>query len=155
MKACAGKKAGGKRCGAKPRAGRKWCWFHDPASAEARAAAQANGGAESRNRVGPAKVLGKKAPPVDVSGEEPIRGLVRETIDQVRRGELAPNAGQVIGQLLTVALKALKQDETEREVAELKERVRVFEELTKEELLQLARGNGAASTPPAPGVTPN
>ena len=147
MKRCPGKTATGKPCRSPPRQGRKWCWFHDPKSAKARATAQANGGAESRNRVGPAKTLGKRAPKVDVSGEEPIRALVQETVDQVRRGSIAPTVGQVIGQLLSVALKALKQDETDRKLEDIQKRIRPLEGLTTEQLVEIARaGRGAAPT---------
>lgn len=155
MKRCPGKTATGKPCRSPPRQKRKWCWFHDPASKEARATAQANGGAESRNRVGPAKTLGKRAPKVDVSGKEPIRSLVQETVDQVRRGEVAPQVGQVISQLLTVALKALKQDETERKVKELDERTRPLLGLSLEQLLEIARGGHAAPPATADAAPPN
>jgi hypothetical protein len=147
VKPCPANTSDGKRCRSRPRKGRKWCWFHDPKSAKARATAQANGGAESRNRVGPAKTLGKRAPKVDVSSEEPIRALVQETVDQVRQGKIAPTVGQVIGQLLTVALRSLKQDETEKKVKELDERTRPFIGLKVEELLEIVRGGHAA--PPA------
>ncbi len=153
MKPCPGHKADGTPCRSRPRKRRKWCWFHDPKSAKARATAQANGGAESRARVGPVKTLGKRAPKVDVSGEEPIRALVQETVDQVRRGSIAPTVGQVIGQLLTVALRALKQDETERKVKELDERTRPLMGLTVAELEEIVRVGRAAPTPvgdPAP-----
>lgn len=152
---CPGKKADGKRCKSKPRKGRKWCWFHDPESKEARATAQANGGAESRNRVGPAKVLGKKAPDVDVSSEGAIRALMSETIDQVRRGELSTHAAQVVGQLAGQVLKALKQDVTDEKVNDLDRRTRVLEGMSKAELMEIARSGDVDPNPKQDEAEPN
>jgi len=144
---CRAKTADGKPCKANARAGRKHCYFHDPKSAESRAAAQANGGAESRNRVGPAKTLGKNAAEVSITGEQEVIGVVTETVNQVRRGQIAPNVAHVIGQLLGVGLKALKQDEQDKKIAELDERTRPLQGLTVEQLLEIARaGRGAPPT---------
>ena len=149
MTPCRAKTAEGKRCQSKPRKGRRWCWFHDPDSKEARATAQANGGAESRNRVGPLKVLGKSAPDVEVATQESVRGLVRETIDQVRRGEMAPHVAQVVGQLCAVALKSMKLSDTDKKLAELDQRTRPLLDVTKEQLEEIVR-QGRGAPPPSP-----
>lgn len=149
MKPCPANTSDGKRCRSRPRKGRKWCWFHDPKSAKARATAQANGGAESRNRIGPLKVLGKNAPDVEVASQENVRGLVRETIDQVRRGEMAPHVAQVVGQLCAVALKSMKQTDTDKKLSELDERTRVLKDMSKEQLEEIVR-QGPGAPPPSP-----
>lgn len=150
MSPCPTKKADGTPCRSRPRKGRTYCWFHDPASTEARAAAQANGGTESRSRVGPAKTLGKEAPEVELTGEQEVLSVLTETINQVRQGKMAPNVGQVVGQLCGVGLKAMKQDEQDRKLSELDERTRPLVGLTTEQLLEIVRaGRGGTPTPAA------
>lgn len=147
MSPCPAQTAKGKPCRAPLVKGGRYCFFHDPEKAEARAAAQANGGAESRNRVGPTKTLGAKAPAVDVTTEGKVRELVQETIDQVRRGELSSNAGNVVGQLLSVALRALKQDELHKKVQDLEARFRPLEGIKPEVLEEIVRLGRASPVP--------
>jgi hypothetical protein len=155
MSRCRAKTADGKRCKANARAKRRHCFFHDPKSAESRAAAQANGGAESRNRVGPSKTLGKDAAEVGISGEQEVLGVLTETINQVRRGQMAPNVGHVVGQLLGVGLKALKQDEQDKKIAELDQRTRPLMGLTTEQLLEIVRAGRGAPPTTADGASPH
>jgi hypothetical protein len=84
-----------------------------------------------------------------------VLGVLTETINQVRRGQMAPNVGHVVGQLLGVGLKALKQDEQDRKIAELDERTRPLIGLNVDQLLEIVRGGHAAPPGPDDTAAPN
>lgn len=82
--------------------GKNWCYFHDPDKAEERRAAQARGG--RGNRV---PSLPIDAPDFALETQGDLRPFLADTINRVRRGELTPNAGTTICNLVNSLMKVL------------------------------------------------
>lgn len=116
---CQATKPDGSRCQAAALPGSGFCFFHDPAKAEERRAAQSFGG--SRNRM---KTLDAAAPDVKVRDCRDVVELIGATINQVRKGELDPRVANAVGYLANVLIKAVEQSETERRLEELEDIVK-------------------------------
>ena len=111
---CQATKPDGSRCQAAALPGSGFCFFHDPARAAERRAAQSFGG--SQNRM---KTLAADAPDVKVADCRDVVQLIGATINQVRKGELDPRVANAVGYLANVLIKAVEQSETERRLDEL------------------------------------
>jgi hypothetical protein len=111
---CAQLKRGGARCGAKALLGSPFCFFHDPAAAQARAAASKRGGEHNR-----AAVLPSATPDFPLNSATDAAALLSQTINQVLRGRINPRIANAVGYLLTVQLKALEAGKTEERLAAL------------------------------------
>ncbi len=107
-------KADGTRCQANTRTGSEYCFFHDPATAEEQEAARQAGG-----RVGKTKALPAETPDVPLSSVAEVVGLLGETINQLRRGEIDPRVANAVGYLSGTLLKALQQGDIEQRLADL------------------------------------
>lgn len=92
-----------------------YCFFHDPASAKEREAARVNGGKERSRR---AAVLPPETPDAKLTSAADVTGLLAETINQVRRGELDPRVANTVGYLAGMMVKA-KQDDLEQRLVRL------------------------------------
>jgi len=104
----------GQPCQAGVQAGSEFCFFHDPAKAKEREAAQRAGGS-----LGKAKVLPPDTRDVPLSSTADAVRFLALTINQVRRGEIDPKVANAIGYLSATLLRALEQDDIERRLAEL------------------------------------
>lgn len=111
---CQAAKPDGSRCQAAALPGSGFCFFHDPARAAERRAAQSFGG--SQNRM---KTLTADAPDVKVADCRDVVDLISETINQVRKGQVDPRVANAIGYLANVLIKAAGQGEFEGRLAEL------------------------------------
>ncbi|HUU92209.1 MAG TPA: hypothetical protein VM238_13505 [Phycisphaerae bacterium] len=111
---CKGTKADGTPCRANTRTGSEYCFFHDPAKAEEQEAARQAGG-----RVGKTRVLPAETPDVPLSSVAEVVGLLGETINQLRRGEIDPRVANAVGYLSGTLLKALQQGDIEQRLADL------------------------------------
>jgi hypothetical protein len=81
------------------------CVFHDPARAsDGRRARRAGGLTRSAPRVLPATT-----PVVQLNSCKDVAGVLAESINQVRRGELDPRVANAIGYLAGLLLKAHEQ----------------------------------------------
>jgi len=116
---CEFRKRDGTRCRARKLRGSRWCWFHDPAKADRRSAAQRAGGQHGRSAVLPADT-----PLRQVRSAGDVIELVGETINQVRTGTLDPKVGNCVGYLAAVTLKAVQQGDVEQRLAALETAVR-------------------------------
>jgi len=115
MKAtCRAVKPEGSRCRAAALPGSGFCFFHDPAKAEDRRAAQSFGG--SQNRM---KTLAADAPDAKIADCRDVVTLLAETINQVRKGQVDPRVANAVGYLANVLIKAVEQGELEDRVADL------------------------------------
>jgi hypothetical protein len=103
----------GRACHAKPIAGARFCFFHEPTVAPERSAARKRGG---RNKF---QVPTRDAPRVSLNNAGELRRLIETTINEVRRGEIPPKAGSVIGFLATIGLKVIETHDLERRIADL------------------------------------
>ena len=101
---CGHAKPDGTPCRARKVHGSDFCFFHDPAKAAERAAAQQAGG-----RGGRAAALPPETPPRLVQTPGDVAALLSETINQVRTGLLDPRIGNCVGYLAGVILKAAEQ----------------------------------------------
>ena len=90
----------GERCQVRVKAGRTYCYMHDPETAEAAATARQKGG-KHRNRPAPAL-------PVDLSTPELQRLAIQETIDRVRRGDEPLNMGRFVVYAVSLARPILE-----------------------------------------------
>lgn len=117
---CTGKTSDGKRCRASAVSGSDFCFFHDPAKAAERRAAQSSGG--SQNRM---KTLAADTPDMKVEDCRDVVRLIGETINQVRKGELDPRVANAVGYLANVLVKAVQQGDMEERIAELESLIKL------------------------------
>ena len=89
-------------------------FFHDPAKAAERAAAQRAGGANNR-----ASTLPADTPEFAVGTAVEVVSLLGETINQVRTGMLDPKVANCIGYLSGIVLKGLDQGDLQRRIEAL------------------------------------
>jgi len=104
------------RCRANARSGSNHCFFHDPNSVVDREAARRNGGIERSRK---AAVLPADTPDRSLTSAADVSGLLAETINQVRRGEVDPRISNAIGYLAGILLKAKERDELEQRITRL------------------------------------
>jgi len=117
---CRAKTPDGSSCQAAALSGSDFCFFHDPDRADERQAARSFGG--SRNRM---KTLSADVPDVKVESCQDVVKLIGETINQVRKGQLDPRAGNAIGYLANVLIKAYEQGSLEKRIEDLEAAVKV------------------------------
>jgi hypothetical protein len=107
--ACEFRKKDGTICGANAQGGKPVCVFHDLARAsDGRRARRAGGLTRSAPRVLPATT-----PVVQLNSCKDVAGVLAESINQVRRGELDPGVANAIGYLAGLLLKAHEQGAVE------------------------------------------
>lgn len=112
-------KSNGERCHAMAMIGTKYCFFHNPATENARKAAQRQGG-----RANGGGVLPDDAANVPLRKAKDVSLLLECTINQVRKGQVSPKVADSIGYLSGVWMKAL-------EAADLDERLAKVEQALK------------------------
>ena len=111
---CTQLKLDGARCGAKALLGSSFCFFHDPAAVQARAAASKRGGEHNRTAV-----VSAGTPDFPLNSATDAAALLVQTINQVLRGRINPRIANAVGYLLTVQLKALEAGKTEERLTAL------------------------------------
>jgi hypothetical protein len=117
---CKARKPDRSRCQAAALPNSDFCFFHDPSKAAERRAAQSDGG-----RQGKMKTLPFNAPDVNIEDCQDVVGLISETINQVRKGQIDPRVANAVGYLANVLIRAVNQGELERRLAELEGIVRM------------------------------
>jgi hypothetical protein len=117
---CEHTKGDGRPCRANARAGSRFCFFHDPAAAEQRAAAHRRGGQERSRR---AAVLPADTTDLPLAEVGDVAKLLALTINQTRRGELDARVANAVGYLASVQLRALSESDLARKVDHLQETV--------------------------------
>lgn len=120
----------GPRCRAAALDGSRFCFFHDPAKAEERQAAQAAGG-----RRGLARTLSDDTADINIENGQDVVRLISETINQVRRGQLDPRVANAVGYLANVLLKAVEQGDVEERLAALEAVVQAKRRVTADDFL--------------------
>jgi hypothetical protein len=111
---CEGTTKNSQRCRGIAMQGSRYCFFHNPATEKARKAAQQRGGRANRAAVLPVDVA-------DVRLETPrdIAILFAQTINQVRKGQIAPKVAGTIGYLAFSLGKVLETSNLEERIARL------------------------------------
>lgn len=113
---CEFRKKNGQRCGADAQSEKTLCVFHDPAKAAADRRAKQLGGI-NRSRM-------EAAQPPDTAGHplnnvHDVSLLLGQSINQVRRGQLAPRVCTAVGYLAGILLSALQQGPLEKRLQRL------------------------------------
>ena len=112
---CHYKCRGSAQCKANAQSSSEFCFFHDPALDEERAAARKAGGiARTRKITLPANV---PARPLHTAVD--VAELLGETINQVRRGEIDLRISNAIGYLSGILLSAIERSSLEERLANL------------------------------------
>lgn len=116
----------GRPCQATPQAGSEYCFFHDPARATDRKAAQAKGGSQGKLTVlPPADLRPWREAAIPSSGE--LVGLLADTVDGCLTGRLDPKVANSVGYLAGVMLKALEYDALNERLQAIEEAVGITE----------------------------
>jgi hypothetical protein len=105
-------KSNRERCRAMAMAGSQYCFFHDPTAAEARKAAQRQGGQANGLEVLPADVAD-----VPLHSGKDVAAFLAETINQVRKGRVSPKIASTVGYLCSLLMKALDTTDLEERLA--------------------------------------
>jgi hypothetical protein len=114
MNRCPGIKRDGSRCTVSVEPPQTYCWWHDPANAEARQRAASKGG----------KRAGRGRPQAELAG---FKAQLQEMADNVLSGEQDRAAAAVAGQLLNIKLRAIEVERKVKETEELEARIEAVE----------------------------
>jgi hypothetical protein len=115
MKRCPGTKRDNSPCTVMVEGPAQYCWWHDPANAEARKQAASRGG----------KRAGRGRPHIEL---QDIKKRLSKLADDVLRGDVEKSTGSVVSQILNVYLRALDVELKTREQLELIERLEALEQ---------------------------
>jgi hypothetical protein len=111
----------GTPCKAHPRTGKQYCFFHDPASQEKRAAARRAGGVIRSHNAQPAQKLPANLPRKPLRKFSDIAELLEETVNHVRQGEMDLQSARTIGYLAYALVHTLnssvRAEQAERKAA--------------------------------------
>jgi predicted RNA-binding Zn ribbon-like protein len=120
MNRCLGTKRDNSPCTVSVEPPQTYCWWHDPANADARKQAAARGG----------KRAGRGRPQAELSD---IKRRLSDLADDVLAGEVDKGVAAVASQILNVYLRAVSVELSVREQLELVERLEALEEATEQE----------------------
>jgi hypothetical protein len=113
-KLCKANTSNGTKCKAAAVTDSEFCFFHDPAGAADRTAAQSLGGHGNRM-----KTLDAGTPDVKIQNSGDTIVLLSETINQVRKGFIDPRVANSVGYLANIAMRAVEQNELEARIRKL------------------------------------
>jgi hypothetical protein len=102
---CRGTTKAGRPCEAPAAPGSTWCFFHDPARADARAAARRKGGQAAVRR---AAVLPADTPEAPLKTSADVAVFLGATVNRVCRGELDAKIGNCVAVLCGQLLRTLE-----------------------------------------------
>jgi predicted RNA-binding Zn ribbon-like protein len=120
MNRCLGTKRDNSPCTVSVEPPQTYCWWHDPANADARKQAAARGG----------KRAGRGRPQAELSD---IKRRLSDLADDVLAGGVDKGVAAVASQILNVYLRAVSVELSVREQLELVERLEALEEATEQE----------------------
>jgi hypothetical protein len=133
---CQATTATGEPCRAQALPGARFCVFHDPAHAEARAAGRKAGG---KRRSQPAAVLPADTADAPLTSVPEVVAVLADTINQMRTGRLDVRVGNGVTYACATLLRALQPDEAAKLAEELRRRI--------EELKGRRHGDGNHDAP--------
>lgn len=113
---CRHLKSDGSCCHAYALTGSLYCFVHDPASAQKRDAARVKGGKERSRK---AAVLPVNTPDLHLYTAGDVTSLLKDTVNQVRRGEIDPRVCNAIGCIAGLLLKAQQQEQMEKRMGRI------------------------------------
>ena len=118
MNRCLGTKRDNSPCTVSVEPPQTYCWWHDPANAEARKRAAARGG----------KRAGRGRPQAELAS---IKARLSDLADDVLGGAVDKGVAAVVSQVLNVYLRAVSVELKVNEQLELIERLEALEEVLK------------------------
>jgi hypothetical protein len=118
-KRCEALKLDGSRCQAAALPQSNTCFFHDPSKAAERRDAHVAGG--RMNRI---KTLGAETPDAKIQDCRDALGLISDTINQVRKGQIDPRVANSIGYLANIAIRAFERSDFETRVEKLEQLIK-------------------------------
>jgi hypothetical protein len=110
MAVCAGIKRDGSRCTATVEPAQTYCWWHDPANAEARRRSASKAARSKPNR----ELVS-------------IKALCEDLTERVLSGELETARAAVANQLINTRLRAVESERKLKETEELEARIEALE----------------------------
>ena len=113
---CGARKKDGNPCSVKVKEGDKRCFFHDPAKADERRAAQARGGQGNR-----APSLPIDAPDFALETVSDLRPILAATMKRVLRHELSPNAATAVCNLANSLMKTFDDRDLRQRLHDLEQ----------------------------------
>jgi len=147
----------GTACKAHPRTGKQYCFFHDPASQEKRAAARRAGGVIRSHNAQPAQKLPANLPRKPLRKFSDITELLEETVDHVRQGEMDLHSARTIGYLASVLLNTLNSNvralQAERKAASASSGKKPHYPRARLEITEIATGKRSVIIPNPDGKT--
>ncbi len=117
---CDGTNEDGTPCRARPGAGSRYCFFHDPNKEQERHEARQRGG---RNRNRPPPVLPPEAADLSLATPEDVLAALVLTCNQLRKGEIDARTANALGYLISVTLKCREHIDVAEQVKQLKRRL--------------------------------
>jgi hypothetical protein len=115
---CEKLKRDGTKCMGMAMEGSRYCYFHNPAVSKARKAAQRRGGRANR-----AAVLPADAPDVRLESSGSIAGLLEETINQVRKGQIGTKVATTIGYLASSLTRVMENTKFEERLTRVEKAI--------------------------------
>ena len=115
---CSFVKSDGSRCGANALGSSTFCYFHDPAVADERAAARVRGGRNRRPGTLPAD-----GPDFNLQSADDVVQMLERSVNEVARGRLDRRVANSVGFLAATLLKAIEVAGIERRVADIESRL--------------------------------
>ncbi len=113
---CQSRTRNGSECKATAQAGKDVCVFHDPEQAAIVRQARRAGGVKRSSRT---RVLPADTPDVVLKNASDISGLLTDSINQLRRGQLDARIANGIGYLASIQLRSFEQCSTEKRLSML------------------------------------
>lgn len=111
---CRGVKPNGAKCSLTASPGSRFCFWHDQKRQAERRVAQATGG-----RRGSAIILPADSPDIEISSARDVVGLLSQTVNQVRRGQLDVRVANSVAYICGYILKAREQGEIDDRLAKV------------------------------------
>jgi hypothetical protein len=115
--ACEAVTGNGRPCLAKAQKERSYCFFHDPAEAEKRRAAQVRGGQGNHKTMVPMTSLLESVP----VNKSDLIALYAAMINGIFRAELHPNSARAVGYIANGMAKAMDDRDLREQLRDLQE----------------------------------
>lgn len=141
-KPCAAVRADGTPCKGRARPKTSTCLFHDPKAQAQVQAARLAGGQARADALKTEKAIAE-APSVSLKEKNEVLEVLGDTATKVRRGQMGPRTGHVIGYLCSVALKALEEHDSDKKLTELEKRVNALSGASADDLLKVVSAGKA------------